>query len=100
MRRLGRRCMHPVGCARKNCGPGAVSQAREASYNFSFFPKVVCASSRTRTPPFVFSFCEPKKASVATLLGESHCPPRRSQFRVAIGRCESRVSFLRFSLAY
>ena len=27
MRRLGRPCMRPVGCARKKCGPGAVSGA-------------------------------------------------------------------------
>ena len=86
MCRLGRPCMRPAGCARTRCGSGAVSQARRSNYTFSFLTKAIYASSRIRTPPFVVSFCEPKEASVAMLLGESHRQPCRSQFRVAIGR--------------
>ena len=86
MRRLGRPCMRPVGCARKRCGPGAVSQARRSSYSFSFLQQAIYAPSRIRTPSFVFSFCEPKEAPVAALPGGSHRQPYSSQFRVAIGR--------------
>ena len=68
--------MRPIGCARKRCGPGAVSQVRYPNLSFSLSLNVVYASSRTRAIVFLFSFCGPKEASVAELLGGSSQQPR------------------------
>ena len=60
--RLDRPSMRPVGCARKRCGPGAVSQVRDPNFTFFISLKVVYAPRRTRATVSLLSFCWPKEA--------------------------------------